>query len=223
MRKTRNKNTYKNGSTKNGNKKRISLRKKGHKKYMNYHYTKGKYRTSRPRIGGGGCGCGKKMKGGMVSSPAAGPVGFSWEGGDVSSWPGVSASQGLDTKGVTMSNHFKLSPNGVVVGGINTPESTTDEQLIRNFNMNGGKRGKNRKSRKKQKGGFFQELVNLGRGATYGIQGIGYGMMGKTQPISQNPYPTESQPIDKEGTFIGTTPPNVRNMFIDANNSVSKI
>jgi len=160
---------------------------------------------------GAGCGCG--MKGGMVSSPAAGPVGYSWQGGNEASWPGAAASQGLDTQGKTMSNHFKVSPNGVVVGGIDPYSGTS--------NQNGGRKRKGKG--KKQKGGFFQEIVNLGRGAQYGVNGGYFNLVGKQQPISQNPYPTEDQPIDVNYKMIGAAPPNVRGIYVNANNQVAKI
>lgn len=211
----------KNKKNSRKNIKRVSIKKMkhGHKKYLGHHYLKMKHKSHRSRFGGVDCISGdKKMKGGMVSSPAAGPVGFSWDGGDIGTWPGASATKGLDTNGATMSNHFKLSPNGIVVGGLNPARSTTDDQLMVPP-MNGGRKRRG----KKQKGGFFQEILNLGRGAQYNVQGVGYGIVGKNQPISQNPYPTESQPIDRDAKFIGGQPPDVRKIFIDANNQVAKI
>ena len=218
------KRSYKKRKGSRKNIKRVSIKKMkfAHKKHLGHHYLKGKHKTHRSRLGGRGCMCGggKKMKGGMVSSPAAGPVGYSWNGGDIGTWPGAAATKVLDTNGATMSNHFKLSPSGVVVGGLELPRSTTDDQIIRPP-MSGGRKRKGKG--KKQKGGFFQELVNLGRGAQYGVQGVGYGLMGKNQPISQNPYPTESQPIDRDTKFIGVAPANVRQIFVNANNQVAKI
>jgi len=219
MAKTMKKKSYKKRKNSSKNIKRVSIKKMklGHKKYLRHHYLKGKHKTQRARYGGCMCG-GKKMKGGMVSSPAAGPVGYSWDGGNIGTWPGAAATNGFDTNGATMSNHFKLSPNGIVVGGLIPARSTTDDQLIYPP-MNGGKKRKG----KKQKGGFFQELVNLGRGAQYNIQGVGYGIGGKIQPISQNPYPTESQPIDGNTTVISGQSPDIRQIFVDANNQVAKI
>jgi len=163
---------------------------------------------------GGHCGCGV-MKGGMVSSPAAGPVGYSWDGGNEASWPGAAASQGLDTQGATMSNHFKVSPNGIVVGGIDPYAGSSG--------MTGGKRRKRKGKGKGQKGGFFQEIVNLGRGAQYGVNGGYFNLVGKQQPISQNPFPTQEQPIDSDYKFIGATPPDVRTIFVDANNQTAGV
>ncbi len=152
------------------------------------------------------------MFGGMVSSPAAGPVGYSWDGGNESSRPGVE----LNTQGATMSNHFKVSPNGIVVGGIDPYSGSSG--------MSGGKRHrKKRYTNKKQMGGFFQEIVNLGRGVQSGINGGYFDLIGKQQPINQNPFPTENQPINNDYKFIGSPPPNVRGMFINANNKVSQI
>ena len=190
--------------------KRVSLKNlhRGHKLRKSRHYSRGLHKTHRVRYGG-------KMRGGMVSSPAASLVGYSWDGGKVESWPGVQASQGLDTNGQQMSNHFSLSKNGIVVGGIDPARSTSDDQL-----MKGGRR---KRKGKGQKGGFFQEIVNLGRGAQYGVNGGYFNLMGKTQPISQNPYPTENQPIDNDYKYIGGDASNIRQIFINANKSVAKI
>lgn len=218
--------------------KRVSLKKikRGHAMRLKRHYSRGLHKSSSVQYGSsmkGGCGCGatglvggKKMKGGMVSSPAAGPVGYSWEGGNVDTWPGVSGSANANIQGATMSNHFSVSPNGIVVGGIEPAESTVDSRIL-TPNMNGGKRRKTQKKLKKHgkkmKGGFYQEIVNLGRGIQYGVNGGYYDLVGKNQPLSQNPYPTQDQLIDKDYVFIGSSPPDVRKIYIDANNSTAKI
>jgi hypothetical protein len=200
----RGKKSYKKHSVKN--------LKRGHKnsKKIALHRRKSRGRVRH----GGSCGCGV-MKGGMVSSPAAGPVGYSWDGGNEASWPGAAASQGLDTQGAAMSNHFKVSPNGIVVGGIDPYAGSSG--------MVGGKKRKGKGKRKGQKGGFFQEIVNLGRGAQYGVNGGYFNLVGKQQPISQNPFPTQEQPIDSDYKFIGATPPNVRSMYVNANNQVAGV
>jgi hypothetical protein len=197
-----------------------------HKRNIKHHYHRGHHNTHRVHCGGR-----KKMKntkrfrGGMVSSPAAGPVGYSWEGGNESTWPGVGASHGINTQGTTMSNHFSLSPNGVVVGGIEPASSTSDDVNI-NSSMMGGKARKGKKGRKgkygNMKGGFFQEIVNLGRGAQYGINGGYFNLSGKTQPLNQNPYPTD-QPINKTATFIGGIPPDLKEIYVDANINAASV
>jgi hypothetical protein len=53
----------------------VNKMKHAHKKHIGLHYLKGKHRTRRTRHGGCMCGGGKKMRGGMVSSPGSGPVG----------------------------------------------------------------------------------------------------------------------------------------------------
>lgn len=221
MAKTIRRKSYKKkmGTRKNSNFLSVSKMKRGHKKHIKHHYLKGKHKTSKQYHGGYMYKKTKKMKGGMVSSPASGPVGYSWDGGNIATWPGAGASQGLNTNGATMSNHFKVSPNGIVVGGITTPESSRVSSSTTQT-MNGGKKGK---KDKKQKGGFFQELINLGRGVQYNVQGIGYDIIGKNQPISQNPYPTQDQPIDNGNKIVTTTPTNIKQVFVDANNSVAKI
>ena len=145
----------------------------------------------------------KKMKGGMVSSPAAGPVGYPWQGGNcVTPTP----------------NFFAYSPNGIAVGGTELARSTKDDFII-NPPMNGGKR----KGHKRQKGGFFQEIVNLGRGAQYGVNGGYFDLTGKQQPLSQNPYPT-TQPFsnsDSSSTsIVQSMAPDVKQLYINANNQV---
>jgi hypothetical protein len=222
-------------SLKNRKNNRVSV-KRGHKKSKARHFSRGKQQRSRSMYGGkrykkgglcmcggkkmkgGMCGCGKKMKGGMVSSPKMQSIGYSWDGGNVGSWPGVSASHGVNTDGLTMSNHFAVSENGVVVGGINPPADPRSEQ----FMLGGGKK-KSRKNKKTQKGGFFQEIVNLGRGIGYNLQGSYFDLKGNPQPISQNPFPTQNQPINNDVKIIGGNPPDVRKIFINANNQVAKI
>lgn len=207
--------------------KRISLTKlkRGHSKKLKHHYSRGHHKSRKMQYGAG-CGCGsgspllggKKMKGGMVSSPSAGPVGYSWDGSNESTWPGVAVTQGTNTQGTTMSNHFSLSPNGVVVGGLEPAKSTVDSR-IQAPKMHGGKR----KGRKNMKGGFYQEILNLGRGVQYGLNGGYYDLMGKNQPLSENPYPTQGQPINKDYMFIGSKPADVRQIYIDANNKIAKV
>lgn len=193
--------------------KRVSLKKQrhSHKKHVRFYHSRGLHNSGKSFIGG-------KMKGGMVSSPAAGPVGYSWQGGNEATWPGVGATQNVDTNGATMSNHFSLSPNGTVVGGVELARSTSDDNNS-SPSMNGGK-----KRRKMQKGGFFQEIINLGRGAQYGINGGYFDLIGKQQPLSQNPYPTE-QPINSDSSALKglASPPNVRQIFVNANNKVGKL
>jgi hypothetical protein len=170
-----------------------------------------------------------RMRGGSVN----GPVGYSWNGGDVGTWPGVQASQGMNTNGATMSNHFSLSPNGIVVGGIEPAVSTSDDQLINSSStsMSGGKKKnkrmrskKNRRS-KKQRGGLgFQSIVNLGRGLEAGAKGVYYNFAGQSQPNSQNPYPTQGQYAHSNNTHPSVNMPiDYRNMYIEANNTVAQI
>jgi len=205
--------------------KKIFLRKKNkhartsrhhtaHKRYVKHHSHRGHHNTRRVHFGGAKKG--KRMYGGMVSSPAAGPVGYSWEGGNEATWPGVGANHGINTQGATMSNHFALSPNGIAVGGIEPARSTSDDVNM-NSSMSGGKGKKGRKGKGgNMKGGFFQEIVNLGRGAQYGVNGGYFDLTGKQQSLSQNPYPMD-QPINKTSSFIGGTPPDVEAIYKNAN------
>jgi len=149
----------------------------------------------------------KAMRGGMVSSPASGPVGSPWQNGNnVTPTP----------------NHFAVSPNGIAVGGTQLARSTNDD-FITKPPLSGGKR--RRGIGKRQKGGFFQEIINLGRGAQYGVNGGYFDLIGKQQPLSQNPYST-SQPIGSSGlSRIDqlSAIPDVRQIYIDANNQAAKV
>lgn len=202
---------------KNNKRTKMSKEHTANTRRVRFHHERAHHNTRRVRFGGAKKR--KSMRGGMVSSPAAGPVGYSWQGGNEATWPGVGASHGIDTQGTTMSNHFGLSPNGIVVGGIDPARSTSDDVNL-NSSMTGGKRGKRGKrgkgKRGNMKGGFFQEIVNLGRGAQYGVNGGYFDLTGKQQPLSQNPYPTD-QPINKTSSFIGGIPPDVKEIYKDAN------
>ena len=187
---------------------------------VRFHHERALQNTHRVRFGGSIKR--KSMRGGMVSSPAAGPVGYSWQGGNEATWPGVGASHGINTQGTTMSNHFGLSPNGIVVGGIDPARSTSDDVNL-NSSMTGGKRGKRGKGKRgNMKGGFFQEIVNLGRGSQYGVNGGYFDLTGKQQPLSQNPYPTD-QPINKTTSFIGGIPPDVKEIYKYANMNAASV
>jgi len=150
--------SHKNKSHKN---KKLSLKhmKDAHKKRISFSTSRGRRKGLRG---------GNSMIGGMVSSPASGPVGYSWNGGNPASWPGVASNNGTNTNNVTMSNHLKASPNGIAVGGVDPYSGSSP--------MSGGKYRKNKKN--KQKGGFFQEIVNLGRGAQDGLNSGYYNLIG---------------------------------------------
>lgn len=143
----------------------------------------------------------RKMRGGMVSSPASGLVGHPWSTEDVNSQYSA--------------NYFAPSKYGIAVGGINPAQSTSNNKLLI-----GGKSGTNCR----QNGGFFQEIANLGRGVATELNSGYFNLMGKTQPISQNPYP-QDQPIDTNYKYIGKygQPTNISKIFNQANNKVVKL
>ena len=120
-----------------------------------------------------------------------GPVGYAWKGGNVNTWPGV---KGVDS----MSNHFPVSKYGVSPGGV---DPLTGSAV--------------------QKGGFLQDLVNLGRYGQYDGQSIVNGFMGVKQPV--NPLPFNDQPIDKNMKIITSDVPDLTKYYVDANNYVGKL
>jgi len=199
----------------------ISREKRGSDRALSYRYSlqraiaggSKKIHTSNKRN--------KHIKGGSVN----GPIGYGWNGGDVGSWPGVQSSLGVNTNGATMSNHFSLSPDGIVVGGIDPARSTSDDMIMK-VPMNGGKQNKRVTKRKaRQHGGFFQEIINIGRGAQAGVNGGYFNLIGKQQPISQNPYPTQNQLLSTPSNTINTSHqiPDIRNIYVEANNSAAKM
>jgi hypothetical protein len=219
--KVANKSAKKRDNKSRKNIKRVSLKKHRHasSKHVKFFHSRGHHNVgsyyggknfklqSRSIARSRGIGGYKKMRGGMVSSPAAGPVGYPWQGGNyVTPTP----------------NYFAYSPNGIAVGGTELARSTTDD-FIMEPPMNGG--SNKRKGHKGQKGGFFQEIVNLGRGAQYGLNGGYFDLTGKQQPLSQNPYPT-TQPFsnsDSSSTsIVQSMAPDVKQLYINANNQVLK-
>ena len=151
---------------------------------------------------GGSCNnCGSPVNAGDSWSnwSVNGPIGYGWNG-NPESWPGVMASKGLENNGMAMSNHFNVSKDGIVVGGIDPYYAQKNIPVLK-----GGKYLKNKKTskrkNKKQKGGFFQEIVNLGRGIQNNLYDGYYTTIGKPNPISNNPYPT-TQPIDRNYKLI---------------------
>jgi hypothetical protein len=183
---------------------------RGHHNVGSYYGGKGFRLPNRSIARSRGIGGYKKMRGGMVSSPASGPVGDPWQGGNyVTPTP----------------NYFAYSPNGIAVGGTELARSTTDDFIMKPP-MNGGRKRNGHKGHKGQKGGFFQEIVNLGRGAQYGLNGGYFDLTGKQQPLSQNPYPTV-QPFsnsDSSSTSsVQSMAPDVKQLYINANNQVLNV
>lgn len=194
----------------------LSREKRGSERALAYRY------SVRRAIAGGSKK--KHIKGGSVN----GPIGYGWNGGDIETWPGVKSSLGMNTYGTTVSNHFSVSPNGIVVGGIDPARSTSDDMIMKS-SMNGGKQETQVKHKKsKQRGGFFQEIVNIGRGAQAGLNSGYFNLIGKQQPISQNPYPTQDQLLDTSNNISTSNNINtannesgIRNIYVEANNSVA--
>ena len=134
----------------------------------------------------------------------------------------------MNTNGATMSNHFSLSPNGIVVGGIEPAVSTSDDQLMNSSSasMSGGKKRKNNKKGKQQKGGLgFQSILNLGRGLESGAKGVYYSYAGEKQPNSDNPFPTQGQYAHNNNNTQtnNNNLPDIRGSYVKANETVAKI
>lgn len=186
--------------------KKFSIRKRNHLRKKNKKSMKQKrknirkkktvkrnrrYRKKSMKRGGGSC-CGNyPLSGGNGNN--LGPVGYSWKGGNINTWPGV---KGVDN----MSNHFPVSKNGITPGGV-------DPALPTNTTM--------------QRGGFLQDLVNLGRYVEYDNNSMINGLKGVTAPV--NPMPYNDQPIDEKVSIITTEPVDLNQVYLDANNYVGKL
>lgn len=53
-------------------------------------------------------------------SPGLDKLGYGWDGSNKKTWPGMKSNKNA----ITQSNHLKVSPYGVPVGGVNLPYST---------------------------------------------------------------------------------------------------
>ena len=127
------------------------------------------------------------LRGGF--GPGAGPVGFSWNGNDVNTWPGVAGVDG-------QSNYLPLSKYGVPAGLPDPPMSTS---TINNRQYGGGLTDL-----------LPQDLVNFGRSLTGSVQGAVFGFEGV-----ERPYSTISSPYIQPGmnatqtNYSSSLPPNI--------------
>ena len=132
-----------------------------------------------------------KMHGGF--GPGAGPVGYPLDGGNTSTWPGVSGNdQG-------MGNHYPLSGYGIPSGPLDPPISSRGipERFSSSMKYGGGGKRKRKRRGNIQKGGGLipQGLLNLGRSIQHGASSFVSKFTGDVNhPV--NPMPTKDQVID---------------------------
>ena len=165
-------------------------------------------------------------------SQEAGPVGCPWKA-KPGTWPGVFASAGGDTHGTTVSNHFGLSPSGV--GPAAPPESTRNRRQPRAAPLLGGSRCRRRRSRKRRgrrsrrsRGGGHlrpflpQPITNTMWQAGAAMTGLGNAWSGKVTPPSAYPS-VMRQPIDKDYTYIGMKPIDIKQIHLDAADAAARL
>lgn len=131
------------------------------------------------------------MRGGF--GPGAGPVGYAWNGNN-GTWPGVYASEGNNTSGMTMSNFLPVSKIGIAVGGVDPSLSTRND--IPQVHSTAAQ------IKAIQAGGNFlpSSIANAGNSLLYQGKSVYSDFMGSPDaPV--NPLPT-IQPIDEKITFI---------------------
>jgi hypothetical protein len=155
-----------------------------------------------------------------------------------------------NTNGITQSNHMKLSPYGVPVGGVKLPYSTyTDKpgnsskhvptstyKLIGGFRYSNKKRStnkrgstkiggarQNKKSNKKsKKGGYmFSDAKNFARYLATGVKSQINGIRGVQKPIS--PLPVNQPYIDKDVKLIISKPIDIKSIYKTNSENVAKI
>lgn len=134
------------------------------------------------------------MRGGFGAG--AGPVGYAWNGNN-GTWPGVYASEGNSTSGMSMSNFLPLSKLGTVVGGVDPALSTRND--IPHLNSSASQ------LKAIQAGGSLSELLpsvvtNAGNSLFHQGKSIYSDFMGSPNAPT-DPLPT-TQPIDEKITFI---------------------
>jgi hypothetical protein len=84
----------------------------------------------------------RHRKKGGTPSPGLTSLGYPWDGGNVNTWPGVLSAP----NGITKSNHFRLSPYGIPVGGVKIARSTSGDQTgnsvapvpVQGYDLTGG-------------------------------------------------------------------------------------
>lgn len=189
---------------------------------------------------GGSIACTLRMP--FVSSPAAGPVGYGFQGGEIETWPGMVGNKA----GITISNHYPYNTNVV-----DPPLSSSNTQCGPCKVYNGGKKRKSRSKRggkrrthgkrkasgkrrtrtKRSKraghlslrGGFTSnDMVNYWRNQVYDVKKRVAAWRGVELPASANPNPT-TQPIENNPKVIVPKLPNIKKIYREAAQEVAKI
>jgi hypothetical protein len=130
--------------------------------------------------------------------PGAGPVGYSYQPGNVGTWPGVAGFN------YGQGNHYAYK--GTPSGMFDPPLSSRNDPV------------------KYQSGGGFipQDLVNLGRSVGYGLSSLVSNVTGSVnKPV--NPLPTKDQVIDANYKILNTSIPDLNKITYNASSQVSKI
>lgn len=185
----------------------------------------------------------KKQKGGIFFSlqkqfiiPGQHPVGTSYDGGNIETWPGVKGN----TTGISESNHYSYNTNVVdppikgayIIGGKNnkrrnktkrTKRNKTNKRKTKRINKTKTNKTKTNKTkiniRNTQNGGSFipQDLVNLGRVITNNTSNFINKMTGNETTISPLPY---NQPLEYTNQPYNNKPVDIEKIY---NESVDKV
>lgn len=181
----------------------------------------------------------KKVLRGGKPSPGLDQLGYSWNGANINTWPGVL----VNNNGITQSNHFKLSRYGVPVGGVVPARSTDADPTLNSsfpipntkYNLIGGykypqkisspnKKKKNLKKSKENKkmvGGFFNDIRNFARYLENNLENRVNNARG--MPEGVGPMPTDQPGIDKNVKIFVSDPIDVEGIYRGVSESVAKI
>lgn len=194
--------------------------------------------------------CGRKRVGGKCKckkggSPGLDKLGYGWNGSDTKTWPGVKSNK----NSITRSNHLRVSPYGVPVGGVNLPYSTYGDKtgnsskpvpkcalkLIGGYTYGPGSSKKksakklstrNKKSIKRNKnpqsgGFFFEDVKNFGRYLANGVKTRVNGVRGIQAP--NGVMPTDQPYINKDVNVIISDPVDVETLYLKNSKDVASI
>ena len=143
----------------------------------------------------------RRQRGGYGTG--AGPLGYSYVGSNVSTWPGARAAAGMNSNGRTQANYYPLSKNAVGPGG-NDPF----------FGNQSGGSGRSTI--------IPQDIVNFGRDIIAGPTKLLMDWQGQKMPVSHQPNVT-NQPIDKDIKYLYSDPPDIKAIHTAAGKEVANI
>jgi hypothetical protein len=174
-------------------------------------------------------------------------LGYPWDGANIDTWPGVLGAP----NGITKSNHFRISPYGIPVGGVKIARSTSGDQTghsvapvpVQGYDLTGGytypgsakkkrstrksarrsvkKGGKRKRGKKIYVGGFFTDIRNLARSIQNSMENRVNNVKGVPENVGV--FPTEQPGISDNRMVFVSDPIDVEQTYREMSESVAKI